>query len=93
MSEPRSQHPMTDDAALPATAALPTSGARAAEAASSPVVGVLALQGGVVEHMRAAESLGARAVKVRAPEDLEGIDALILPGGESSTVDLSLIHI
>ena len=87
VSEPRSQHPMTDDAALPATAALPTSGARAAEAASSPVVGVLALQGGVVEHMRAAESLGARAVKVRAPEDLEGIDALILPGGESSTVD------
>ena len=87
VSEPRSQHPMTDDAALPATAALPTSGARAAEAASSPVVGVLALQGGVVEHVRAVESLGARAVKVRAPEDLEGIDALILPGGESSTVD------
>lgn len=51
------------------------------------MVGVLALQGGVVEHVRAVESLGARAVKVRAPEDLEGIDALILPGGESSTVD------
>ena len=49
MSEPRSQHPMTDDAALPATAAHSTSGPRAGEAASSPVVGVLALQGGVVE--------------------------------------------
>ncbi|CAL8900176.1 pyridoxal 5'-phosphate synthase subunit PdxT [Kocuria varians] len=54
---------------------------------AAPVVGVLALQGGVVEHMRAAESLGARAVKVRAPEDLQALDALILPGGESSTVD------
>nr|WP_314316480.1 pyridoxal 5'-phosphate synthase glutaminase subunit PdxT [Kocuria rhizophila] len=51
------------------------------------MVGVLALQGGVVEHVRAVESLGARAVKVRASEDLHGIDALILPGGESSTVD------
>jgi len=51
------------------------------------VVGVLALQGGVVEHVRAVESVGARAVKVRAAEDLDDIDALILPGGESSTVD------
>ncbi|MDO4917980.1 pyridoxal 5'-phosphate synthase glutaminase subunit PdxT [Kocuria sp.] len=56
-------------------------------ARTPPTVGVLALQGGVVEHMRAVESLGARAVKVRAPEDLAGVDALILPGGESSTVD------
>ncbi|WP_267897594.1 pyridoxal 5'-phosphate synthase glutaminase subunit PdxT [Kocuria tytonis] len=60
---------------------------------TTPVVGVLALQGGVIEHMRAVESLGARAVKVRAAEDLVDaaghprINALILPGGESSTVD------
>lgn len=93
MSGSPSQHHPHDDAALPASTALPTSGARAGEAASPPVVGVLALQGGVVEHVRAVESLGARAVKVRSADDLvdpDGvprIDALILPGGESSTVD------
>lgn len=87
MSGSPSQHHPYDDAALPASAALPTPGAWAAEAASPPVVGVLALQGGVVEHVRAVESVGARAVKVRAAEDLDDIDALILPGGESSTVD------
>ena len=87
MSETRSHPSATGDAALPDSAAPSTSGARAGGAASPPVVGVLALQGGVVEHVRAVESLGARAVKVRAPEDLADLDALILPGGESSTVD------
>lgn len=50
-------------------------------------VGVLALQGGVAEHLRMLESLGAEARKVRRPADLEGLDALVLPGGESSTID------
>lgn len=55
-------------------------------------VGVLALQGGVREHRQALESLGARAVPVRTPADLAGadgprVDALVLPGGESSTID------
>lgn len=60
--------------------------------ASAPVVGVLALQGGVVEHARMIEELDARAVLVRRAEQLAGpdgprVDALILPGGESSTID------
>ena len=60
---------------------------------SAPVVGVLALQGGVAEHLAMVESLGARAVRVRSDSDLIGddgapaIDALVLPGGESSTMD------
>ncbi len=50
------------------------------------VVGVLALQGDVVEHLRALERVGARAVEVRTPDDLAGVDALVVPGGESTTV-------
>ena len=49
-------------------------------------VGVLALQGDVVEHVRALERAGATAVEVRTPEDLAGVDALVVPGGESTTV-------
>lgn len=51
------------------------------------VVGVLALQGDVREHRRIMESLGARTVAVRRPTDLEEVDALIIPGGESTTID------
>ncbi|MBO1900855.1 pyridoxal 5'-phosphate synthase glutaminase subunit PdxT [Leucobacter weissii] len=55
-------------------------------------VGVLALQGGVAEHLRLIEGLGARAVPVRRERDLTGpdgprVDAIVLPGGESSTQD------
>lgn len=50
-------------------------------------VGVLALQGGVAEHARMLESLGARAIWVKTAEQLAGLDALVLPGGESSTID------
>jgi pyridoxal 5'-phosphate synthase pdxT subunit len=53
-------------------------------------VGVLALQGDVREHSRALSELGARPVEVRAPEDLAGVDALILPGGESTAISLLL---
>jgi 5'-phosphate synthase pdxT subunit len=53
-------------------------------------VGVLALQGDVGEHVGALAELGAHAVEVRAPEDLAGIDALVLPGGESTTMSLLL---
>lgn len=51
------------------------------------VIGVLALQGDVREHRRIMESLGARAVAVRRPTDLDEVDALIIPGGESTTID------
>lgn len=51
-----------------------------------PRVGVLALQGDVPEHLRAAEQAGAEAVPVRRRAELDQVDALILPGGESTTV-------
>jgi 5'-phosphate synthase pdxT subunit len=49
-------------------------------------VGVLALQGDVREHLAALESAGASAVPVKRPADLEGLDGIVLPGGESTTM-------
>ena len=49
-------------------------------------VGVLALQGDFREHRKILDVLGATTVLVRTPEDLEAVDALILPGGESTTI-------
>lgn len=51
-----------------------------------PKVGVLALQGDVIEHVKMLRSLGVEAVEVRTPEDLAKVDALIIPGGESTTI-------
>jgi pyridoxal 5'-phosphate synthase pdxT subunit len=53
-------------------------------------IGVLALQGDVREHVGALAELGAHPVEVRRPEDLAGIDGIILPGGESTTMALLL---
>jgi 5'-phosphate synthase pdxT subunit len=53
----------------------------------APRVGVLALQGGVAEHAAMLRELGAEPVLVRTPEHLAGLDAIVLPGGESSTLD------
>lgn len=49
-------------------------------------VGVLSLQGAFREHREAIEALGAPCVEVRLPEHLSGVDALVLPGGESTTM-------
>jgi 5'-phosphate synthase pdxT subunit len=49
-------------------------------------VGVLALQGAFVEHIATLKELDAKAVEVRLPSDLDGVDALIIPGGESTTI-------
>jgi 5'-phosphate synthase pdxT subunit len=49
-------------------------------------IGVLAVQGAVREHVRAITDIGAEAVEVRLPRDLVDLDALILPGGESTTM-------
>lgn len=49
-------------------------------------IGVLALQGDVDEHMRALERSGARALRVRRADELEQIEGLIIPGGESTTM-------
>ncbi|MFP5320651.1 MAG: pyridoxal 5'-phosphate synthase glutaminase subunit PdxT [Acidimicrobiia bacterium] len=55
-----------------------------------PTVGVLALQGAFARHIRAIEACGARAVEVRRPAHLEGVDALVIPGGESTTMSMLL---
>jgi 5'-phosphate synthase pdxT subunit len=51
-----------------------------------PVIGVLSLQGDVREHVSVLASLGTRPVLVRRPGELDGIDALVVPGGESTTM-------
>jgi pyridoxal 5'-phosphate synthase pdxT subunit len=53
---------------------------------AAPVIGVLALQGDVPEHLRALADVGATAVRVRRPEELHGLDGLVIPGGESTTL-------
>ena len=50
-------------------------------------VGVLALQGGVEEHQRILNGLGVATRRVRMPRDLDGLDGLVIPGGESSVID------
>ena len=49
-------------------------------------IGVLALHGAVIEHIQILRAIGVEPVPVRLPEDLEGLAALILPGGESTTM-------
>ena len=52
----------------------------------SPVIGVLALQGDVAEHLRAIGEAGASGIAVRRPGELDAVDGLIIPGGESTTM-------
>lgn len=59
-----------------------------AAALGRPRIGVLSIQGAFAEHARALERVGAEPVDVRAPGDLAGIDAIVLPGGESTTLGL-----
>ena len=54
--------------------------------ARSPRIGILALQGDVREHANALRDVGAEPIQVRLPRDLVGLDGLILPGGESTTM-------
>jgi len=49
-------------------------------------IGVLAIQGAFIEHEKALARLGAETVEVRLPEHMEGLDGLIIPGGESTTI-------
>lgn len=56
-------------------------------AGSSPIIGVLALQGDVREHQLVLDELGVTHREVRTADDLAGIDGLIIPGGESSVID------
>lgn len=52
----------------------------------APIIGVLAIQGAVREHMALLEAAGARAVAVKHPADLAQISGIVLPGGESTTI-------
>ena len=54
--------------------------------AAAPAVGVLALQGDVAEHVRAVRESGAEPLAVRRPEELDQVEGLIIPGGESTTI-------
>jgi pyridoxal 5'-phosphate synthase pdxT subunit len=51
-----------------------------------PTIGILAVQGNVREHAAVLRRLGARVVEVRKPEALDGLDALVIPGGESTAI-------
>jgi pyridoxal 5'-phosphate synthase pdxT subunit len=53
-------------------------------------VGVLAVQGDFEAHRRMLESLGAEASEVRSPEQLDGLDGLVIPGGESTTISMGM---
>jgi 5'-phosphate synthase pdxT subunit len=57
---------------------------------TSPVIGVLALQGGFEAHSNALAELGATPRVVRTPADLDRLDGLIIPGGESTTMTLGI---
>jgi pyridoxal 5'-phosphate synthase pdxT subunit len=57
---------------------------------TTPLVGVLALQGGFDAHARMLRALGAEVREVRTPADLEGLDGLVMPGGESTTMTLGI---
>jgi len=56
----------------------------------APLVGVLALQGGFAAHERMLCGLGAEVREVRVPGDLDGLDGLVIPGGESTTMTLGI---
>lgn len=51
------------------------------------LIGVVALQGGVEEHEAALAALEVHTRRVRRPQDLEGLDGIVIPGGESSVID------
>jgi 5'-phosphate synthase pdxT subunit len=81
------REPAGPDTPGPGTAGPGTAGAGRV---AGPKVGVVALQGGFAEHVAALEAIGAHAVTFRTPGDLAGVDALVLPGGESTTMSMLL---
>lgn len=59
---------------------------------SAPTIGVLALQGDTREHVAVLSSLGVRAVAVKQAAELAGLDGLVLPGGESTTISMLAVR-
>lgn len=76
MVEPGDSPPLTDAVVAPAK--------------DAPLIGVLALQGGFEAHERMLHGLGALTREVRVPGDLDGLDGLVVPGGESTTMTLGI---
>lgn len=60
---------------------------------SAPRVGILAIQGDVAAHARALVRAGARPCEVRTEKDIDGLDALVLPGGESTTISKGMAQL
>jgi len=58
---------------------------------TAPRIGVLALQGDVREHLHALAAAGAEVARVRRPHELDDVDALVIPGGESTTIGKLLV--
>jgi 5'-phosphate synthase pdxT subunit len=58
--------------------------------AGAPLIGVLALQGDFAAHGRMLRALGATVREVRVPQDLDGLEGLVIPGGESTTMTLGI---
>jgi len=65
-------------------------GGRCPHRSDAVLVGVLALQGGFEAHSKSLARLGVEFREVRTAEDLEGLDALVIPGGESTTIGLGV---
>jgi len=65
-------------------------GGRCPHRSDAVLVGVLALQGGFEAHSKSLARLGVEYREVRTAEDLEGLDALVIPGGESTTIGLGV---
>ena len=59
---------------------------------SAPIIGVLAIQGGVREHLASLEVAGATAVAVNSVADLDAVQGLVIPGGESTVMSKLAIH-
>jgi 5'-phosphate synthase pdxT subunit len=71
---------------VPASDAALASSDQVAPATGTATIGVLALQGDVAEHVRAITQAGARPLPVRRATELDAVDGLIIPGGESTTI-------
>jgi 5'-phosphate synthase pdxT subunit len=85
-SEPAPRVPRPGAAHYAVRMTIPPS-ALSSGAAAGLRIGVLALQGDFREHLHAVEAGGATGVGVRRPSELQGLDGLIIPGGESTTID------
>jgi pyridoxal 5'-phosphate synthase pdxT subunit len=71
---------------IPGEALVGGKGPRHREDGKGPLIGVLALQGNVLEHLRMLATCAVRARPVKRPEQLSGLDGIVIPGGESTTI-------